>query len=129
MSNSTNAMSSTNVMRAKLERSNMKSKKWMVTIYNKNQMPVHINFGARGYQDFTTLRGTPAENEQRRQAYIARHGKRVIKTKYHTRWTERAEDWHSPWTAGFWARWLLWEQPSIELAKQNITRMFGIEFI
>ena len=73
----------------------------MVTLYNGDQMPVHINFGARGYQDFTTMKGTPAENEKRRQAYIARHGKRVIKTKYHTRWTERAEDWHNPYTTGF----------------------------
>ena len=92
-------------------------------------MPVQVNFGARGYQDFTTLTGTPAENEKRRQAYIARHGKRAIKTKYHTRLIERQEDWHNPFTAGFWARWLLWEKPTIEEAKKNITKMFGIQFL
>jgi len=114
----------TNVMRAKLEHSNMKSKKYMVTLYNGDQMPVHVNFGALGYQDFTTHK-----DEKRRLAYIARHGKRIIKTKYHTRWTERAEDWHNPYTAGFWARWLLWEKPTIEEAKKNITKMFGIQFL
>jgi hypothetical protein len=119
----------TNAMRAKLEHSNVKIKKYAVTIYNKYQMPVLVNFGARGYNDYTTLTGTPAENEKRRQAYIARHGKRIIKTKYHTRWIERAEDWHNPYTAGFWARWLLWEKPTIEEAKKNITLMFDIEFI
>jgi hypothetical protein len=117
------------MIKVKLERSNMKSKKWMVTIYNKDQMPVHINFGAQGYNDFTTLTGTPAENEKRRQAYIARHGKRAIHTKYHTRWTERAEDWQNPYTAGMWSRYLLWEKPTIEEAKKNITKMFGIQFI
>jgi len=114
----------TNEMRVKLERSNMKSKKYMVTIYNKDQMPVQVNFGARGYNDFTTL-----PDEKRRLAYIARHGKRAIKTKYHTRLIERQEDWHNPFTAGFWARWLLWEKPTIEEAKKNITKMFGIQFI
>ena len=112
-----------------LERSNLKSKKYAVTIYNGNQAPVRVNFGAQGYNDFTTLTGTPAENEKKRLAYIARHGKRTTKTKYHTRLTERAEDWQNPYTAGMWSRWLLWEKPSVEAAKKNITKMFNIEFI
>ena len=107
-----------------LERSSLKSKKWLVTVYNGNQAPVYVNFGAHGYQDFTMHK-----DEKRRLAYIARHGKRVVKTKYHTRLTERQEDWYNPFSAGFWARWLLWQEPSIEAAKKNITKMFGIEFI
>ena len=107
-----------------LERSNLKHKKYAVTIYNGNQAPVRVNFGDNRYEDFTTHK-----DEKRRLAYIARHSKRTTKTKYHTRLTERAEDWQNPYTAGMWARWLLWEKPTIEEAKKNITKMFNIEFI
>jgi len=111
-------------LKVHLERSDMKNKKYAVTVYNGNQAPVRVNFGDNRYEDFTMHK-----DEKRRQAYIARHGKRIIKTKYHTRLIERAEDWYNPYTAGFWAFHLLWSKPSIEEAKKNITRMFGIEFI
>ena len=61
----------------------------MVRLNNKT-----IHFGATGYDDYTTHK-----DPKRKAQYIARH--------------KNNEDWSDPETAGFWARWLLWNKPSI----------------
>jgi len=65
-----------------------------------------IHFGARGYEDFTQH-----HDEFRRAAYIRRHATR--------------ERWDDPMTAGFWSRWLLWENRDIVAAARNISRYLG----
>ena len=75
---------------AVLSKSNRAAKKYMVRVGNKT-----IHFGAAGYGDFTTHK-----DPKRKAQYIARH--------------KNNEDWNNPETAGFWARWLLWNKPSIK---------------
>ena len=91
------------LMDAILSKSPNPKKKWRVR-FPKG----HVNFGAVGYQNYT-MHHDPA----RRQRYLTRHSK---------------ENWTNPRTAGFWARWLLWEEPTIEGAKKKITKRFGIRF-
>jgi Na+-transporting NADH:ubiquinone oxidoreductase subunit NqrF len=67
----------------------------------------HIDFGAKGYEDFTTH-----GDEKRRQRYLARHRKR--------------EDWNDLNTAGFWSRWLLWNKPTIRASIQDLEDNFNI---
>lgn len=107
------------MIKAKLERSGRSQRKYQVSLSQTGVSGVSpqwgpsvkiIHFGHPDYEDFTQH-----GDEQRKKNYIARHKKR--------------EHWHDPYSAGFWARWLLWEKPSIQEAKKNITRVFGIQFI
>jgi len=89
-----------------LEPSEQKTKKWRVILPDGTS----VNFGGKGYEDYTQ-HGDP----KRREAYIKRHQKR--------------EDWGDMTTPGFWSRWLLWEEPSLEKAIQTIKRKFKIKII
>ena len=66
-----------------------------------------LHFGALGYQDFTTSR-----DEKRKTSYLARH-------KTSEDWTLAGVD-----TAGFWARWILWNKPSITASISDINQRF-----
>ena len=66
-----------------------------------------VHFGALGYQDFTISR-----DEKRKTSYLARH-------KTSEDWTLAGVD-----TAGFWARWLLWNKPSITASIRDINQRF-----
>lgn len=88
--------------------SHLSSKKWVaITPEGKK-----IHFGAKGYQDFTEH-----QDLLRKAAYIRRH--------------EKNENWYRSGidTAGFWARWLLWNQPTIEESAKDIERRFGIHIL
>ena len=73
-----------------LSKSERAANKYQVRVGNKT-----IHFGADGYDDYTTHK-----DPQRKARYLARH--------------RNNEDWNDPETAGFWARWLLWNKPSIK---------------
>ena len=66
-----------------------------------------VHFGATGYQDFTQH-----GDEDRKASYLARH-----KTR---------EDWTlaGAKTAGFYARWILWNKPSLAESIADINRRF-----
>ena len=66
-----------------------------------------ILFGDSAYEDFTTHR-----DEARRQRYLARHSAR--------------ENWSNPMTAGFWARNILWNKPTIRESIADTKRRYGI---
>ena len=66
-----------------------------------------VNFGAAGYQNFTEH-----GDEERRKSYLARH--RAI------------EDWKDEQSAGYWSRWLLWEEPSLQAAARKL-RSNGVD--
>ena len=70
-----------------------------------NEKTVH--FGARGYEDYTTHK-----DEKRKASYLARH-----RTKED--WTLSGVD-----TAGFWARHLLWNEPSLTASVADINKRF-----
>ena len=89
-------------MQVAIRKSSRAGKKWMATINDKT-----VHFRARGYKDFTTH-----GDEKRKAAYLAKH--------------RTTEDWTlgGVETAGFWARWLLWNESSINASIRDINRRF-----
>ena len=89
-------------MQVAIRKSSRAGKKWMARV---NDTTIH--FGARGYEDFTTH-----GDEKRKTAYLARH--------------RTTEDWTlgGVESAGFWARWLLWNESSINASIKDINRRF-----
>ncbi len=77
-------------------------------IITKNNEKVY--FGAAGYSDFTIHK-----DEQRKQRYINRH-------KNNENWSKSGID-----TAGFWSRWLLWNENTIKDSYMDIkSRLYDI---
>ena len=64
-----------------------------------------IHFGDAKYEDYTTHK-----DPKRKANYLARHS---------------GEDWTDPKTAGFWARWLLWNKPSLVASVRDLEQRFG----
>ena len=84
-------------MQVALTKSTRADKKYMVTIDGRA-----IHFGATSYEDFTTHKDTT-----RKANYLARHSN---------------ENWNDPMTAGFWARWLLWNKPSLKASVDDLNK-------
>ena len=91
-------------MRVTISKSTRTGKKWMAALEDKST----VHFGATGYQDFTQH-----GDEKRKASYLARH-------KKNEDWTLQGVE-----TAGFWARWLLWNKPSIAQSIADINRRFS----
>jgi hypothetical protein len=85
------------------------SKKYKVIIIKPNGQKKTVQFGAKGYSDFTIHK-----DKQRKKNYESRHKSR--------------ENWgiSGITTAGFWAKWLLWNKPSLQNSIQSTSRKFGI---
>jgi hypothetical protein len=68
-----------------------------------------IKFGEVGYEDYTTHK-----DPVRKGQYIARHAPN--------------EDWTETgiMTAGFWARWILWNKDTLLESVRDIPRRFGV---
>ena len=64
-----------------------------------------VNFGAAGYDDYTTHK-----DPLRKERYLARH-------KTNENWGKSGID-----TAGWFSRWLLWEEPNIKDAYRKIKK-------
>ena len=71
-----------------------------------------IHFGASGYSDYTIHKDLA-----RKTSYIVRH-------QMNENWTKSGID-----TAGYWARWLLWNQPTLEASIRDTERKFNIKII
>jgi hypothetical protein len=96
----------------KLSRSNKPAKKFKVKIgMPRSGVTKTIHFGARGMSDYTKHKDLA-----RKQRYLARH--------------HAKEQWGITGVlkAGFWARWLLWNKPSLLGSKRDITKRFNIHF-
>lgn len=90
-----------------LQPSSRRDKKYQVTIND-----VTIHFGAAGYGDFIKYWKTNHDLAERKKAsYLARHHR---------------EDWNDVYTAGFWARWLLWNKPTLDASIKDIERRFDL---
>ena len=89
-------------MQITIQKSSRAGKKYIAKVGEKT-----VHFGATGYQDFTT-----SKDEKRKASYLARH--------------RTSEDWSlsGVGSAGFWARWLLWNQPSITASIRDINQRF-----
>jgi hypothetical protein len=87
-----------------LNKSTQRNKKYMVVTPKGNI----IHFGARGYDYYWDHR-----DPKRKKLYDARH-------KHH-------EQWNNPYTAGFWAKWLLWNKLTPRASVQDIMHRFRIK--
>jgi hypothetical protein len=98
---------------AYITRSDKSGKKYKIITYGHDKKKIKtIHIGQAGASDFTQHR-----SEARKQLYINRH--------------RANENWgKSGWnTAGFWAKWLLWNKTTLEASNQDIERKFGIKII
>ena len=68
-----------------------------------------IHFGASGYEDYTIH-----QDKERKKRYISRHQK-------NENWTKSGLE-----TAGYWAKNLLWNKPTLEQSLEDIVDKFGI---
>ena len=88
-----------------LKKSSRKDKKWMTIVNNKT-----VHFGQLGASDYTKNKDI-----QRKRLYINRHrsnenwGKTGIKT------------------AGFWSRWILWNETTIAKSILSIEKKFNVK--
>jgi hypothetical protein len=83
-----------------IKKSTNKNKKYDAIFNNKK-----ISFGSALYEDYTMHK-----DDKRKSNYIKRHSAN--------------EDWSDYETAGFWARWILWESPTLEEAVKNLNKKF-----
>jgi len=84
-----------------LKNSIRKDKRYMVLIANKT-----IYFGSN-YENYTMHK-----DDKRKQAYISRH--------------QKNEEWNNPLTAGFWAKNLLWNKPSLNDSIKDTEKRFNL---
>jgi len=98
-----------------LKKSNRKDKKFMILM--GDNMKHH--FGQKGFKDYTIYSKelVPDDAYKKKLAYISRHKKN--------------EDWTKSGihTSGFYARWLLWNEPTIEKSIKDVEKRFNIKII
>ena len=87
-----------------LKNSNKTNKRFQVKIDKKT-----IHFGLKGGSTYIDHK-----DDNKKAAWIARHKVREIWTKSGIK------------TAGFWSRWLLWEEPSLTASIKKIEKKFGV---
>jgi len=83
-----------------ISKSTRDDKKYMAKINNKT-----IHFGSSIHSDYTKHK-----DEERKKNYINRHKKN--------------EDWTDPNTAGFYAKNLLWNKPTLEQSIKDTNNKF-----
>ena len=88
-----------------LKKSSRPDKKFMVMIDNKT-----VHFGQKHYSDFTIHK-----DRDRMHRYENRH--------------RRKEDWTKSGlkTAGFWSKWILWNQPGLLSSIRDTEKRFNIK--
>ncbi len=88
-----------------LSNSSKPEKRYMVQIGDKI-----IHFGSSAHSNFTIHK-----DEKRKQNYISRH--------------KSNEDWNDIYSAGFWAKHLIWNKQTIRESIKDIERNFGVKII
>ena len=88
-------------MNIEIKRSKKAGKKFDAIIDGKKT----VSFGATGYSDYTQHK-----DPERKQRYINRH--------------KKAENWNDPTTAGFYAKHILWNQPSLRASVADTNKRF-----
>ena len=90
------------------EKSNDSKHKYEVTILNKKtNRKKTIKFGAFGMSDYTQHK-----DDKRKDLYDGRHSKN--------------ENWDDPLTAGFWAKWILWNKKTIKESLADVINRFNL---
>ena len=91
-------------MEVSIKPSNLKTKKLTAIFYKNGKKIKTVNFGAKGYSDFTIHK-----DPKRKNRYLDRHKKN--------------ENWNDPMTAGSLSRWILWNLPTLDASiKDYLTR-------
>jgi len=90
-----------------LNKSKSKSKKY--DVYEYNTLKKVVSFGASGYSDYPTHK-----DEARKERYLKRHQK---------------EDHGDLSKAGTWARFILWNKPSLEESILDMEHRFRIKIL
>jgi Family of unknown function (DUF5754) len=83
-----------------------KTKKWTAVFPDGHK----VSFGAKGYSDYTMHK-----DPERMRRYIMRH--------------QKHENWSNKYTAGFWSRWLLWSEPSLNAARRKVESILKTKVI
>ncbi len=81
--------------------SKKKDKKYDAVIDGKKT----VSFGAKGYSDYTIHK-----DPERKKRYDQRHKKN--------------ENWNDPTTAGFYAKHVLWNRPTLQESVKDINKRF-----
>ena len=99
------------MINAVLSKSDKKDKKYKVVVEKDNKKKT-IHFGAKGMSDYTKNKD-PA----RKSNYESRHKAR--------------EDWTKSGitTAGFWAKHILWNKPTIDESVKSTEKRFNLDII
>ena len=84
-----------------IEPSHLSNKKYNAVIENKKTVP----FGQKGASDLTIHK-----DPERKERYINRHKKN--------------ERWNDPKTAGFYAKHILWNKPSLKQSVDDLNKRF-----
>ena len=97
---------------AYFQKSTNPEKKFMVTLFTKDNRKKTIHFGGSGYSDYTIHK-----DPERMKRYDSRHNSR--------------ENWKKSGinTAGFWSKWILWSKPSLTQAIKFTSNKFNIKII
>ena len=98
---------SRNIDKIILQKSSHPDKKYMVTIGNKT-----VHFGASSYQSYEVHK-----DPERKKRYENRH-------KSRENWTKSGIK-----TAGFWAKHILWNKPSLRASIKDTEKRFNIKII
>ena len=85
------------------------NKKFKVTIIYPDDRRKTVQFGAKGYSDYTIHK-----DKERMKRYDSRHASRE-------NWTKSGIE-----TAGFWSKWILWSKPGFDSAVKYTSRKFNI---
>ena len=88
-------------MNIEIKRSKKAGKKFDAIIDGKKT----VSFGATGYSDYTQHK-----DPERKQRYI--------------NWHKKAENWNDPKTPGFYAKHILWNQPSLRASVADTNKRF-----
>jgi len=97
-----------------LHKSDKPEKKYYVQFENPDSGRLKkIYFGAAGYPDFILSGG----DEERKKRYLKRHSR-------------MGENYNNPYSgAGFWAKWILWNKPSVQSSINDTKKRFNIKII
>ena len=95
-----------------LQKSSNKKKKYMATIVQDDCRNKTVHFGAAGYSDYTKHK-----DKERLARYNKRH-------KPRENWTKSGIK-----TAGFWAKWILWNKPTLSGSINHTASKFKIKII
>lgn len=96
-------------IKVSLEKSTRKDKKFMVIIEKEGGRSKKVHFGANGYSDYTKHKDPLRKNK-----YVSRH-------RNNENWTKSGIE-----TPGFWAKHILWNQPTLKGSISNTSSKFGI---